>query len=153
MRKPGGFTLIELLVVIMIVAVVIAIAQPSFKETIERRRIEGAGTELSTDLQYARSLAATRNTSVDLTTNNAGTGYTIAESSGGTTHRTVTLADSLSITANTTITYESVRGTSNAANLTISSSLSTDSIRVSTNVMGRVQMCIPSGNLPGFSSC
>lgn len=145
--------MIELMVVLVVTALVMALAVPSFKETIERRRIEGAGNELSADLQYTRSLAATRNTSVALTTDSTGTSYTIADSSGGTTHKTVTLATSLTITASTTVTYENVRGTSNAASLTISSSNSTDQIRVTTNIMGRVQMCIPSGQLPGYSSC
>ena len=153
LKASQGMTMIELLVVLVVTALVMTLAIPSFKETIERRRLEGAGGELSTDLQYTRSLAVARNTSVALTTNGTGTGYTIADSSGGTTHRTVSLADSLTLTASVTVTYENIRGTANAADITISSTNSSDKIRVSTNIMGRVQMCIPSGQIAGYSAC
>jgi type IV fimbrial biogenesis protein FimT len=59
-----GFTLIELMVVMALVAIILAIAAPSFTTTVTKRRMEGVAAELSTDIQYARSEAAQRNAAV-----------------------------------------------------------------------------------------
>jgi prepilin-type N-terminal cleavage/methylation domain-containing protein len=59
-----GFTLIELIVVISIVAIVVAMAAPSFNDMIARERLRGINAELVTDLRYARSEAVQRNTRV-----------------------------------------------------------------------------------------
>lgn len=152
MRSQAGLTLIELLVGIAIAGLLLSLALPSFQDTIERRRIDGLGNELATDLQYARSLSVARNMSVNLTTSSDGTSYSITDS-GGTSHKSVTLSDSLRVTTSTTITYENVRGTSNAASIDVTSTNSSDTIRVVTNIMGRVQICVPSGQIAGYSSC
>lgn len=62
--KLLGFTLIELLVVIALVAIVLALAAPSFTSTLARKRLEGVASELATDLHYARSEAMQRSASV-----------------------------------------------------------------------------------------
>jgi type IV fimbrial biogenesis protein FimT len=59
-----GFTLIELMVVVALVAILLAIAAPSFTSTLARKRLEGVANELATDIQYARSEAAQRNSAV-----------------------------------------------------------------------------------------
>jgi type IV fimbrial biogenesis protein FimT len=72
MRQPhvirqAGFTLIEALVVVALIAIILAVAAPSFTESIARKRVEGLASELGTDLQYARSEAVARNAAVRLT--------------------------------------------------------------------------------------
>jgi type IV fimbrial biogenesis protein FimT len=62
--RVRGFTLIELLIVVALVAIVLAVAAPSFTSTLARKRMEGVASELSTDIQYARSEAAQRNAAV-----------------------------------------------------------------------------------------
>lgn len=62
--RSRGFTLIELLVVVALVAILLALAAPSFTSTLARKRLEGAASELATDIQYARSEAAQRNAAV-----------------------------------------------------------------------------------------
>jgi type IV fimbrial biogenesis protein FimT len=59
-----GFTIIELMVVVALVAVILAVAAPSFTSTLARKRMEGVASELATDIQYARSEAAQRNAAV-----------------------------------------------------------------------------------------
>jgi type IV fimbrial biogenesis protein FimT len=59
-----GFTLIELMVVVALVAIILALAAPSFTGTLARKRMEGVASELATDIQYARSEAAQRNAPV-----------------------------------------------------------------------------------------
>lgn len=53
--RTRGFTLIELLIVMVILAVLMAIAVPSMREFIARKRLEGIAQELATDLRYLRA--------------------------------------------------------------------------------------------------
>jgi type IV fimbrial biogenesis protein FimT len=63
-RRSGGVTLIELLVVIAIVAILSAIAVPSFVSTTQKYRITSEMNSFYVDLQYARSEAARRGVQV-----------------------------------------------------------------------------------------
>jgi prepilin-type N-terminal cleavage/methylation domain-containing protein len=65
--RTAGFTIIELLTVVAIAAILIAVAAPSFLEFLDKRRVEGATSELATDIQFARSEAVSRNTEVRMT--------------------------------------------------------------------------------------
>ena len=65
-RRQFGFTMVELMITIAIFSILVALALPSFQSTIERQRLIGATEGLFADLQYARSQAIKRNTSVQL---------------------------------------------------------------------------------------
>ncbi len=56
-----GFTLIELMVVIVVMALLLAIALPSFEATINNNRLAGASNELMASIQTARMEAVRRN--------------------------------------------------------------------------------------------
>jgi len=60
MRRHRGLTLIELLVAVAVLAVVVAVAAPSFKSLIEVQRLRSINSQLITDLQFARNEAVTR---------------------------------------------------------------------------------------------
>jgi type IV fimbrial biogenesis protein FimT len=62
-----GFTLIELIVTIAVAGVLLSIVIPSFQDLLAKQRVEGLMSELGTDLQFARSEAAARNTDVRVT--------------------------------------------------------------------------------------
>lgn len=68
LRPPGprlqGFTLMELLVTLAIVAIVSAIAAPSFTGVIERQRVSSAADSLRSSIELARSEAIKRNANV-----------------------------------------------------------------------------------------
>lgn len=55
--KKKGFTLIELLIVLFVLAIILAIAFPSFKQTIQDSRTKTAQYELLGAIEYARTLA------------------------------------------------------------------------------------------------
>jgi type IV fimbrial biogenesis protein FimT len=66
MRRLRGFTLVELMMVIALVAVLLALAAPSFYGLILTQRLKSVTAQLETDLQFARSEAAGRNVPVQV---------------------------------------------------------------------------------------
>ncbi|MDR2838551.1 MAG: GspH/FimT family pseudopilin [Azonexus sp.] len=52
-----GFTIIEMLVVVLIIAILVAIALPSFTSTIKRYRVNAAASQIAHALQFARASA------------------------------------------------------------------------------------------------
>jgi type IV fimbrial biogenesis protein FimT len=84
-RGQSGFTLVELMMVVLVASALLALAAPSFRDMLDRRRVEGRANEFLTDLQYARSEAVARNRNVELRTGGAGnaTCYVIAVPAAG----------------------------------------------------------------------
>lgn len=147
-----GFTAIELMVVVAIIAVLLSVVVPSFQEQLARRKLEGAATELNTDIQFARAQAVSNNdpaNPVRLAT--TASGYTV--SNGITTYKTVALDPTLSLTSGVTLTYDPMRGLANAITLDLSSSRTAVQMGVRTNAMGRVTLCTPGGGFKGYKSC
>ena len=64
MKQHRGLTLIELMLVIVIAGVLLALAAPSFRDFILLQRLKGVSSQIVTDMQFARSEAAARNTFV-----------------------------------------------------------------------------------------
>lgn len=64
--KAGGFTLVELMVVVVLMAILLAMALPSFRSVIEKFRVEGMATALTASMSHARSEAARRGKTVTL---------------------------------------------------------------------------------------
>jgi type IV fimbrial biogenesis protein FimT len=78
-----GFTVLELMIVVVVTAILIAVAAPSFQEIIRSTRIKNASFDVFSSLVHARSEAITRNTTV--TVQAAGgwaQGWTVTESGG-----------------------------------------------------------------------
>jgi type IV fimbrial biogenesis protein FimT len=59
-----GVSLIEACITVTIAGILAGTALPSFKETLDKRSVEGVSSEVRTDLMYARSEAVSRNDSV-----------------------------------------------------------------------------------------
>lgn len=73
-----GFTLIELMITLAVMGVLVTLAAPSFYEYILTQRLKAASQQLVTDLQFARSEAASRNELVHMRfSSTPGTCYTI----------------------------------------------------------------------------
>ena len=60
-RAQAGVTLIETTTVSAVVAVLAGVAAPAFDQSLQRRHLEGAATQLETDIHQARMLAVARN--------------------------------------------------------------------------------------------
>lgn len=63
-HRQAAFTLIESLIAVALVAVLVTLAAPSFRDMILMQRLRGVNTQLVTDIQYARSEAISRGTYV-----------------------------------------------------------------------------------------
>ncbi|WP_193907591.1 GspH/FimT family pseudopilin [Cellvibrio polysaccharolyticus] len=59
-KQAAGFTLMELLITMVILAIVLAIAAPSFSVLLKNNRAATLGEELSGAIQYARAEAVKR---------------------------------------------------------------------------------------------
>lgn len=66
MRHRRGFTLIEVMIVIALVAIVVSLAGPSFRDYILMQRLRSVQSQLVTDLNYARSEAVSRGVPVQM---------------------------------------------------------------------------------------
>ena len=62
--KQRGVTLIEVSITLAIAGILAGSALPSFKDSLNKRQVEGLSSEVGTDLRYARSEAVARNTGV-----------------------------------------------------------------------------------------
>jgi len=157
MSLRRGFTLIEMLVVVAILGVLAALVAPSFNEQLARRRLEGVTTDLTTDLQFARTQAVDDRSAAafSLITQNSGTSYTLVNGAG-TTVKTATLPADVGVTPNITVAYDQLRGTlspANAQSITVASIRTAASLTVNVNVMGRVSVCAPGGVMKGYTAC
>ncbi|WP_437421238.1 GspH/FimT family pseudopilin [Stutzerimonas chloritidismutans] len=66
MHHSRAFTLIELMITLAILAILLAIAAPSFRDTIQNNRTQTIANDLTTALQFARSEAVKRGVRVDI---------------------------------------------------------------------------------------
>ncbi|MBC8058386.1 MAG: GspH/FimT family pseudopilin, partial [Rhizobiales bacterium] len=84
-RAQRGVTLIEACVVLAVVAIVAGSAAPAMQGLIDARRLEGAATQLATDIQFIRSEAVARNEPLRLSLHDtaAGSCYVIHTGDAG----------------------------------------------------------------------
>ena len=151
MKRPGGFTLIEALIVIVISAIVLGLAVPSFQEVLERNRIKQAAESIKSDLQFARTEAIKRSTNIRVSYDTDAWCYGINDDSTACACATAndcgikaisgSLFDKVEMDTARSTTFSFRRGTAGAARVC----LSTDDyqLKVAINNMGRVKICNP----------
>lgn len=90
--KPGvrqansGFTMIELMIVVAIMAILIALAAPSFNGLIERWRVRDSAEALTSTAYFARSEAIKRGGGITIDASGGwNTGWKVSHTQNGTT--------------------------------------------------------------------
>lgn len=71
LRRQKGFTLIELMIVIVVMAILAAIAVPSYREYQAQSRHKGAVRQIASDLMAARMQAISENNWIALNIDNS----------------------------------------------------------------------------------
>lgn len=66
LHRLRGFTLVELLIAIAVAGVLLTLAAPSFRDFILMQRLKGINAQVVTDMQFARSEAASRGLMVNV---------------------------------------------------------------------------------------
>lgn len=79
-KPQNGFTMIELIVAIAVLGILMAIAMPSFVQTMGNSRIRSVAESLTSGLQYARSEAVRRNERIRFSLDSSTGNWTVRRS-------------------------------------------------------------------------
>lgn len=169
-----GVTLIEACIVLAVTAIVAGSAAPGMQSLIDARRLDGAATQLATDIQFIRTAAVARNEALRLSFHAAPSGscYVIhtgnadqcscvasgpAQCSGDAQQiKTVTVAAGDRVTLQTNVAsvlFDPVHGTSTPTGTLRVIGANDRAIHHVINVMGRVRSCSPQAAVPGYRAC
>ncbi|MBP4041879.1 GspH/FimT family pseudopilin [Aeromonas taiwanensis] len=171
-RPVSGFTLIELILALTLVAILVAVALPSYRSLRQEQMVRAATQAIYTDVMLLKSEAVKRNSNLTLIIFNSGLSgwcYRVAVDGAGTCNSCADSCSSvegrkggdaseypgLTLTASYTggkLTFSPRRGTLAAGNIELSSD--TYNLRVVSNNVGRVSTCAPTGSkVGGVPSC
>lgn len=108
-RSTRGFTITETMLAVAVLAILVGLAAPGFREIILSQAVKTASFDLFSNLVVARSEAITRNTTVTVTPTggNWANGWTITDSGGEVVQQQERLAQVL-IAGPGTITFNGV---------------------------------------------
>ena len=169
-----GVTLVEACVVIAVLAIVASTVAPGMRRLIDIRRLDGAATQLATDIHYVRTEAVARNQPVRLSFHagpeascyvihtGAATQCTCTPpgpavcSGGAQVIKTVLLptAENVSLQPNvSSILFDPLHGTSSPTGTLRVVGAQGRAVHQVINVMGRVRSCSPLGTMPGYRAC
>ncbi|MDP3083312.1 MAG: GspH/FimT family pseudopilin [Rubrivivax sp.] len=162
MHPTQGLTLIELMMALAVVAILAAMAAPSFGSQVNRQRLKAAAEGLAADLAEARFEAARRGQALHVGFNGgADWCYTIATVSACDCRtaqpcqlKTVRSADlpgvQLLQAADTSF---DTQGASPAPGIALWQSARGEQLRVASTSMGRARICAPAGPVSGHPAC
>jgi type IV fimbrial biogenesis protein FimT len=169
-----GVSLVEACIVMAVLAIVTTSAAPNMQGLIDTRRVEGAASQLATDIQFVRVEAVARNQPVRLSF------YAGADASCYVVHtglsaqctcgtsgpasctgdaeqiKTVVLPGSsrVSLQANVaSVLFDPLHGTSTPTGTLRVLGSQGRAVNHVINVMGRVRSCSPLNTMPGYRAC
>jgi type IV fimbrial biogenesis protein FimT len=172
--RQAGVSFIEVLAALAVLSIALGAALPSLGKALERRHLEGAAAQLSTDLRQARSLAVARRTGVRVSVQATQgescyvvhlgadgecscTGAGTASCTGqGTALRAVGFpaGHAVQVAANSrSMLFQPDRGTVTPTGTIRLQGHRGASIQLVVNVMGRARACSPNGTVAGLPSC
>lgn len=171
-RPVSGFTLIELILALTLVAILVAVALPSYRSLRQEQMVRAATQAIYTDVMLLKSEAVKRNNKLTLIVFNSGLSgwcYRIAVDGmascnscadscssvegrkGGDASQYPGIALAASYTGGK-LTFSPRRGTLPAGNIELNSDAY--SMQVVSNNVGRVSTCAPTGSkVGGVPSC
>ncbi|MDP3819955.1 MAG: GspH/FimT family pseudopilin [Burkholderiales bacterium] len=173
-RSQRGVTLVEACTVLAVLAVLVSTAAPNLQGLIDSRRLDGAATQLATDIQFVRTEAVARNLPVRLSFHATAEGSCYVLHTGNADQcdcsapgpatcsgdarqiKTVALtaADRVSLQTNTTsVLFDPLHGTSTPTGTLRLVGQQGRAVHHVINVMGRVRSCSPLGAMPGYRAC
>ena len=173
-RAQAGVTLIETTTVTAVLAVLTGLAAPSFEHSVQRRHLEGAATQLETDIHHARMLAVARNAPLRISFE-AGTGGSCYVIHTGAANACGCAADGsavcrgsaqaersvhfpadgrISLVSNSrSMQFDPAKGTSTPTATVRLQARSGAAIHQVVNIMGRVRSCSPDAAVAGWRRC
>lgn len=173
---PRGITLIESLVVVSLLAILAALAVPSFQGFTDKRRLEGAANEYASHLHWARSHALQTGSTVRIKVESGGAGtcYVIHQAAAGTcscldsdgdgacdggdapllrVHFPAGARVQISNHGTAERRIDPMRGIFTPTGTVEFSTKRGHSVRAVTNLMGRTRLCTPSQSFGGLTPC
>lgn len=154
-----GLTLIELMVTVVVLAVGLSLAAPSFTQQIGNYRLRTASESIINGLNYARAEAVRRNSPVSFTLDASGSGWAVAQVSPATALQSRANGDSPGITATSTTASRAVTFTATGfvdnsgtrmSQINLSSSAAnTDTRRIDIFGGGLIRVCDPAVTTAG----
>ena len=174
LRQQRGVTLIEAAIVLAVLGIVTTSAAPGMTGLLDSRRLDGAATQLATDIQYVRSEAVARNQPVrrSFYANADASCYVIhtglsaqctcaadgpAQCSGTAEQiKTVALpvAQRIGVQANVaSLLFDPLHGTSSPTGTLRVLGPQGRAVHHVVNVMGRVRSCSPMNTVAGYRAC
>lgn len=173
-HRQRGVTLVEACTVLAVLAVLVSTAAPNLQGLIDSRRLDGAATQLATDIQFVRTEAVARNIPVRLSFHATAEGSCYVLHTGNADQcdcnapgpatctgdarqiKTVALtaADRVSLQTNTaSVLFDPLHGTSTPTGTLRLVGQQGRAVHHIVNVMGRVRSCSPQGVMPGYRAC
>ncbi len=171
-RTQRGVTLVEASIVAVIGAITLSTAAPSYRQFIEKHRLDGAAAQLATDIQFTRAEAVMRNTGLRLSVHSQAWGACYVIHSGAADQctckatgpadcvgearqlKTVNLlaADQVALESNvSSILFDPMHGTSTPTGTFKLIVPSRRAVHHVVNLMGRVRTCSPKVDAPAVS--
>lgn len=173
-RATRGLTLIELAIVLAVVAIVGAVAAPSYTAFVDARRLDAAAVALAADIQLARREAVARHQPLQLSARTdagatcwvlhtgapadcscgAGTEPVCSNGAHRIVARRLDAGERLRVEANVgSMRFDPLHGTVTPAGTWRVVDPRGRSVQHVVNVLGRTRSCSPAGALPGWKPC